>query len=134
MYIPKPDIEQLKQPEVAAHFQLILQNRFTGLESETDSENIYNTICNGVKDVSKETLPRNTETIPEWMSQQTKLAIANKHKIRKEKGSASMQYKIDKAESKKLVKKDNLNHIECSIEELNNLPPHKMYHAALKKA
>ena len=38
-----------------------------------------------------------------------------------------------KAESKKLVKKDKLNHIECSIEELNNLPSHKMYHAALKK-
>ena len=31
------------------------------------------------------------------------------------------------------MKKDKLNHIECSIEELNNLPPHKMYHAALKK-
>ena len=59
--IPKHDIEQLKQPEVAARFQLILQNRFTGLESETDSGNIYNTICNGVNDASKETLPRNTE-------------------------------------------------------------------------
>ena len=91
--IPKPDLEQLKQPEVAARFQLILQNRFTGLESETDSENIYNTICNGVNDASKETLAGNTEPIPQWMSQQTKLAIANKHKIRKEKGSLSMQYK-----------------------------------------
>ena len=39
---------------------------------------------------------------------------------------------IAKAESKRLVKKDQMNHIESSIEELNNLPPCKMYHAALK--
>ena len=91
-YIPKPDIEQLKQPEVAARFQTLLQNHFTCLESETDSENIHNTICNSVNDASKETLSRNTEPIPEWMSQQTRLAISNKNKIRKENGSSSMQY------------------------------------------
>ena len=79
----------------------------------------------------KEILPRNTEPSPGWMSQQTKLAISNKHKIRKENCSSSMQFKITKAESKKLVKKNQLNHIESIIEKLNDLQPYGMYRAAL---
>ena len=42
-----------------------------------------------------------------------------------------MQFKITKAESKKLVKKNQLNHIESIIEKLNDLQPYGMYRAAL---
>lgn len=41
-------------------------------------------------DASKETLTKNIEPILEWMSQQTKQAISNKHKTRKENGSFYM--------------------------------------------
>ena len=67
------------------------------------------------------------------MSPKTKEAINTKHKTRKEKGHQSIEYKIAKAESKKLVKKDRLNHIEKEIDSITTLPPHKQYYAALKK-
>ena len=65
------------------------------------------------------------------MSDDTKRAIDEKHKIRKKNGAKSREYKIAKAESKKLVKKDRLNQIEKDIDTFSNLP-HKQYYAAIK--
>ena len=67
------------------------------------------------------------------MSNETKIAIDNKHKIRKEHGPSSPTYKITKAESKKLVKKDKLKFTDNQLDALSKLPPHKQYYAAIKK-
>lgn len=56
---------------------------------------------------------------PMWMSNKTKQDIRNKHKIRKEKGPKSAEYKIAKAESKKLFKKDKIKQIQDDIEKLS---------------
>ena len=67
------------------------------------------------------------------MSEEAKCAIDGKHKIRKANGPSSSEYKIAKAESKKLVKKDKLKQIERDINLLSSLPPLKQYYAALKR-
>ena len=67
------------------------------------------------------------------MSNDTKRAIDEKHKIRKKNGAKSREYKISKAEFKKLVKKDRLNQIEKDAATIYNLPPHKQYYAAIKQ-
>lgn len=132
--ILKPDLNQLKQLEVAESFQLTLQNRFAILEQETDPETIQEALTAGLHEASEAALPNKVQQdFPNWMTQKTKQAIKSKHKIRKKFGSSSTQYKIAKSESKKLVKKDQLKQLEDDIDELNNLPPHTIYHAAIKK-
>ena len=51
------------------------------------------------------------------MSTKTKEAIEAKHKIRKQAGDKSAEYKAAKAESKKLVKRDRLQQIEKDIDQ-----------------
>ena len=53
--------------------------------------------------------------------------------MRNKKIYQSIQYKIAKAASKKLVKKDRLNQVEKEIDNISTLRPHKQYYAALKK-
>ena len=65
------------------------------------------------------------------MSADTNRAIDEKHKIRKKNGAKSREYKIARAESKKLVKKDRLKQIERDIDTISNLAPHKQYYAAI---
>ena len=67
------------------------------------------------------------------MSCNTKKAIDNKQKARKAKGTSSTEYKVAKAESKKLVKKDRLNQVEKDMDTLSSLPPNKQYYAVIKK-
>ena len=47
-----------------------------------------------------------------------KQLLKKKHEIRKQYGSTSASYKISKAETKKLVRKDKLRYIENSISKL----------------
>lgn len=119
----RPNLHLLKQEEVSTNFQLTLKNRFDALEDETDPEIIQEIIIDGLHDASRKFLPETSQKTPEWMSQQTKQAITSKHNIRKVYGPNSIQYKIAKSESKKLVKKDKLKHLEKGIDELNTLPP-----------
>ena len=60
-------------------------------------------------------------------------AIDTKHKIRKQNGDKSLEHKISKAESKKLVKKDRLKQVEKDIDAISSLPPRKQYYAAIKR-
>ena len=67
------------------------------------------------------------------MSIETKQTIASKNKCRKEKCDKSSEYKMAKAESKKLVKRDRINQVEKDLDAIANLPPHKQYYAAIKR-
>ena len=110
-----------------------MQNRFSTLKLETEPEIMHEILSNGIIEASETSLSKIKQTFPKWMSQQTKNAIKNKHTIRKKHGSKSTNYKILEAESKKLVKKDQLKKIEDDIDQLISLPPDKMYLAAIKK-
>ena len=63
----------------------------------------------------------------------TKTAIENKHEIRKQYGSTSAYYRISKAETKKLVRKDKLKYTEKELDSISKLSPSKQYYAAIKK-
>ena len=130
---PKYDLKQLKNPVVAQKFKIDIRNRFSCLENITDTEILLKIISKGIQESASKNLSKIKQNQPTWMSDNTKQAIGNKHKIRKEKGPKSTQYKIAKAESKKLVKKDKIKQIQDDIEKLSSLPPHKQYHTALKR-
>ena len=130
--IPKYNLESLfsdkKEP-----FQLKLSNRFSSLQETTVPEDIFQQITSGILETAKEILPLQKKSQCRWMSTKTKEAIETKHKIRKQIGDKSPEYKVAKAESKKLVRKDKLQQIEKDIDVISNLPPHKQYYAAIKR-
>ena len=131
----KYDLQQLGDPQIRDKFEIELSNHFSALsleespDVETTSESITSAIINSVENV----LSLKDTKVPEWMTTNTKTAINEKHKVRQQFGPKSNQYKIAKAETKKLVKKDKIQHIENEHETLSSLPPHKQFHAAIKK-
>ena len=114
-------------------FQLHLSNRFSCLFELSDPNVINNEISSSILDAANATLSSSSNNCSHWMSKITKEAIQNKHKIRKLNGPSSKEYKIAKAESKKLVKKDRMKQIEDDLTKISNLPPHKQYYAAIKR-
>ena len=130
---PKLNLEQLNNSDIQRSFQIELSNRFAILSELSEPENVYQEISSAIRDTAAKNIAPNNQTYPNWMSQETQTAIKNKHKIRNEIGATSTQYRIAKAESKKLVKKDRLKQIEQDVDFLSTLPPHKQYYAALKK-
>ena len=67
------------------------------------------------------------------MQTDTMTAINNKKAIRQKYGDSSIQYKVAKAETKKLVKRDKTNNLNNELDELSNLPPDKQFFLAMKK-
>ena len=98
-----------------------------------DVESLNNTITNALIETAQETIPAQKNKTPNWLTETTKQAITNKHKIRKQHGASSPQYRVAKTEIKKLVKKDKLKTIEEECDKLSNIPPDKQFFAAVKK-
>ena len=93
----EPLLSEAKEP-----FQLKLNNRFSCHSELSDPEEIYKEISSGILEAAKEVLPLQEKYQCSWMSDDTKRAIDEKHKIRNKNGAKSREYKIAKAESKKL--------------------------------
>ena len=97
---PKYDLAKLltkdKQP-----FELKLSNRFASLSPDLEPKILLKDITTAILETAKETLPLKNPSKPDWMSTTTKQAIEAKHRIRKDKGDSSKEYKIAKAETKK---------------------------------
>ena len=129
----KFDLEKLKLDDIKNSFQIELSNRFSTLSIDLDPDSLYQTITSTISEAVERNLPTKQKKHSPWMSNGTKTAIEIKHKIRKEHGSSSTLYKIAKAESKKLVKKDKITFTEKQLDTLNNLPPNQQYYAAIKK-
>ena len=98
---PKYNLESLSSNQKEP-FQIQLCNRFSSLQETTDPEDIFEKITTGILETVKETLPIQNFQQCNWMSTKTKEAIEAKHKIRKETGDKSAEYKAANAESKKL--------------------------------
>ena len=124
--MPKYNLERLSSDAKEA-FQLQLNNRFSSLSETSDPEDIFvKKITTGYSRHAKETLPLQNSSQCARMSTKTKEAIDTKHNIRKQNGDKSLEHKIAKAESKKLVKKDRLKQeVEKDIDAISSLPPHK---------
>ena len=66
-------------------------------------------------------LTQNKQVYPQWMSDESRAVIKNKHKVRQEQGVTSNEYKKAKATSKILVKTDKMVETERD-------PPSKQYY------
>ena len=131
----KLNLEQLNSPNIKTAFQVQLTNRFTPLledtSEETTPEDLLKNITSNIKDSAKRTIPKPTKCDP-WIRTSTSAAIQSKKEIRKTKGEESTQYKISKAEVKKLVRKEKLAQIDKECEKLSRLPPDKQFYKAMK--
>ena len=88
---------------------------------------------NHIAEAADKILPPIASPTPSGMNADTKKAIENKKVIRKKYGDVSRQYKVAKAETKKLVKRDKINHLNDELDEISNLPPDKQFFLAMKK-
>lgn len=118
----RPDFDSLSQ-NIVNSFQIQLSNRFATLDDISDPETLYENISSAISEVARHDIRSKRTSTPKWMSQNTKDAIENKHKVRKAKGHSSMEYRIAKSESKKLVQKNRLKQVEEELDSLSNLPP-----------
>ena len=132
---PRYDIDQLNDHNTKQKYNLELHNRFSvlSLDKQEDVEPLSSEITSAINETISKVLPKKKSYQPPWVSNNTKAAIENKHKTRKQFGANSAQYKTAKAETKKLTKKDKLKQIEDDHDSLSSLPPHKQFYAAVKK-
>jgi hypothetical protein len=126
----------LKDRTKVQEFQLELRNRFQPLlnnDEPIDIEDFSENIISEIISTAKTVIPPKRERHPEWMSNATKTAIENKKVVRNKYGDNSAEYKIAKAETKKLVKKDKLSKLERDCDELSKLPPNQQFYLAMKE-
>ena len=127
------NLEKLKDLDIASGFQIELKNRFSSLSELQEPEELYNGIVNTINDTAKNYLDPEVNQFPNWMTNESKNAIKQKHKVRKESGPNSDEYRKAKAVSKRLVKRDKLKKIEVELDTISALPPTKQYFAAIKR-
>ena len=126
-------LDYLNDPIVREDYEIKLNNRFDKLNELQDPEELLTLIETSINNTILQVEPKNNVTKPEWISEQSKKAIEEKKNIRKEKGEKCTEYKIIKAEVKKLIKKDKMKQIEDQCNDLNKLPPNQRYYQIIKK-
>ena len=70
---------------------------------------------------------------PKWLTARNEKAVKNKSNVRRTHGSHSVQYRICKAETKKLIHLDKLNQLHEECDELSKLPHERPFFKAIKK-
>ena len=131
----KYNVDALQDASKLHQFQLKLSNRFEQLSTLSNYEDVdqgSKNINETILAVADKVLPQEQKPTPRWMSSDNKAAI-DKRKIRKEKGEKSISYKIAKAETKKLVKRDRINNINDDLDQMSKLPANKQFFLAMKK-
>ena len=98
----------MKNVETSASFQLELTNRFLPLidNSPLDVDDFSEAVNSEILVTADKITPPVKSPAPQWMQPDTRKAIENKKDVCKKHGDTSSQYKIAKAEMKKLVKRD----------------------------
>ena len=131
----KFNISALKNVETATSFQLELSNRFLPLidAPPTDVEEFSNTVNDSITKTAEKITPPVKSPSPTWMQSDTLRAVNNKKQVRQKHGDSSIQYKVAKAETKKLVKRDKINQLNDDLDVISNLPPDKQFFLAMKK-
>ena len=120
----------------ADEFKLKLNNRFAVLTTEEPTNNveeIENQITTTVLKTASEVLPPRKQPKAHWMTSETMTAIEKRKEVRQRHGDSSVQYKVAKAESKKLVKRDKRNDLNDQLDRLANLTLTKQFFMATRK-
>ena len=81
---PKLDVQKL-QTDAKESFQLKLSNRFQTPGEITDPDDIFEEITDGIIDTAKDVLPVYNKSKPNWLTIQTKQAIASKISVARKK-------------------------------------------------
>ena len=131
----KYNLDALHDANTIDSFKFELSNRFLPLIDcpSIDVECLSESMNNHIVEAADKILPPVPSPTPLWMHADTKKAIENKKVVRKKYGDASRQYKVAKSETKKLVKRDKINHLNDELDEISNLPPDKQFFLAMKK-
>ena len=130
---PLHQLNLLQNPNIKESYEIELKNKFEKLSEIEEPEEILSTIEKAITSTISEVIPKCTSPKPKWMTENTQKAIENKKRIRNEKGTNSIEYKIIKSEVKKLVKKDKLKQIDDECDELSKLSPNQRYYEVIKK-
>ena len=131
----KHNLSALTDPTVVSSFELELKNRFQPLLEEPlpSVEDFSNTVNTCIIETADKIIPSVKQPPPTWMSKGTIQAINNKKDVRRKHGDRSIQYRVAKTETKKLVRSDKINHLNDALDEISNLPPDKQFFLAMKK-
>ena len=132
--IPRFDIGKLHNPVTANSFNenvtSLLKNDITLL---TDSQDIMNNIEYALITSSEQILGKQPlNDVNNWITDATKQFILEKHLIRQTHGPSSLEYRIAKANAKKLCKIDKVKHIENLHKELQMLPITQQFYKVIK--
>lgn len=68
----------------------ITVSRFKRVKSDEDHADIHHTEYRGIENITEGILPKERLYIPQWISQQTNIAISEKHSIRGKPGHAEV--------------------------------------------
>ena len=101
---------------------------------DVEANEIFHHIKSAVNEASKNVLgkkPTNTER--DWITPETLAQIHQKHEIRRQFGSKSVEYKLSKSICKKLCRIDKQKHIDKIHLDINSLPNSVKYFIAMKK-
>ena len=129
------DINKLKDPETQKAFS-------TGVENLLKSNNVDLDSAQHQFDLIQTALLQTSTTVlgkpppqpkPEWLSNATIDSIKQKHETRKRFGHKSIEYKLRKANVKKMIRCGKESLIDRQHQELRNLPPNARYHQAIKR-
>ena len=116
-------------------FQRAIENNLTPLPNDDiEANEIFHHIKSAVNEASKNVLgkkPTNPER--DWITPETLAQIHQKHEIRRQFGSKSVEYKLAKSICKKLCRIDKQKHIDKKHLDINSLPNSVKYYIAMKK-
>ena len=115
--------------------QYALANNLPPLPNDdVEANEILHNMKSAVNEVSENVLDKKpTNTDRDGIKPETLVQIRQKHKIRKQFGSKSVEYKLAKRICKKLCRIDKQKHIDRIHLEINLLPGSMKYYIAMKK-
>jgi hypothetical protein len=131
--VQKFNTQKLNDPSTSSAFEGAVSSKIMSLPPDLSIQQKTDNLIETLIDTSNTVLGKATkQDIPHWMSQQTKDAISDKHKIRANNGHKSEQYKAQKSVVKQFCKLDKENLIDREHKELNDLPLDTKYYTIMK--
>ena len=116
-------------------YKRAMENNLPPLPNDDVQVNeIFHRIKSAVNEASENILgkkPTNTEKA--WITPETLAQIHQKHEIRRQFGSKSVEYNLAKSIRKKLCRIDKQKHIDKIHLDINSLPNSVKYFFAMKK-
>ena len=124
----------LEERNTLANYQNELNNHLPSVPNENEcAEEILQHITNAITKTTTLVLGKPPKINKKWITPNTIAKIKEKHAIRIEFGSSSMQYKISKNLCKKLCRVDRQKFIDGIHKDINQLPFSLQYFKSMKE-